>query len=262
MIIKKYKRIFQRLTFIDFIKIVLVTLERHIPSMASHHEIKIHSSLWGGECFYLRRNTTDIDITKIVLDDGYDFLFDDSDINGVIKSAKTVVDAGANIGIFSRLVAFINNSCKIIAIEPEEENFSTLQKNLHGINVACENRGLWNSEKNLKVIPRDTGAWGFVVRETSGGGFDCRGIGIQEIMHKYKIDKIDVLKIDIEGSEYYVFDKTANDWIDAVNILMIELHDRIHEWCGYRCFNIMYEHGFKYKLYSDMYVFYKECNKK
>lgn len=71
------------------------------------------------------------------------------------------------------------------------------------------------------------------------------------------MDKIDILKIDIEGSEYEVFDENAEKWISNVSLLLIELHDRIKPWCAYRVFHIMKKSGFSYQIYGDTYVFYK-----
>lgn len=45
------------------------------------------------------------------------------------------------------------------------------------------------------------------------------------------MDRIDVLKIDIEGSEIEVLNH-SKAWIDAVKTLIIELHDRFRPGCA------------------------------
>jgi hypothetical protein len=71
----------------------------------------------------LRKNTSDKNAFKqIFLLNEYD-LFD-------FKSPKTVIDAGGNIGLFSILVKKKYPDSKIICIEPDEENYSILSKNL------------------------------------------------------------------------------------------------------------------------------------
>jgi hypothetical protein len=42
----------------------------------------------------------------------------------------------------------------------------------------------------------------------------------------YNLACIDILKMDIEGGEKNVFE-AAGDWIDRVNCITIELHDKI-----------------------------------
>ncbi len=55
-------------------------------------------------------------------------------------------------------------------------------------------------------------------------------ISISEIMSKFGAEDIDVLKIDIEGSEIEILNK-HHDWLDSVKTLFIELHDRFQPGC-------------------------------
>ena len=50
----------------------------------------------------------------------------------------------------------------------------------------------------------------------------CNSININGIVEKYKINKIDFLKIDIEGFEFEVF--TDLSWLDRVKRISMELH--------------------------------------
>lgn len=47
-----------------------------------------------------------------------------------IKEATRVLDLGANVGIFSLLMAKKFPRAEIIAVEPEEENIKTLRENI------------------------------------------------------------------------------------------------------------------------------------
>ncbi|GHT40273.1 hypothetical protein FACS189443_0370 [Planctomycetales bacterium] len=55
-------------------------------------------------------------------------------------------------------------------------------------------------------------------------------------MQDYNIKNIDVLKIDVEGSEKEIFEN-SDEWIDFVNVFLIELHDRIKPGCAKAFFN-------------------------
>ena len=50
-------------------------------------------------------------------------------------------------------------------------------------------------------------------------------------MEMYGIEKIDVLKIDIEGSEKEVFELGAETWLPKVKTMVLELHDRVKKGC-------------------------------
>jgi len=49
-------------------------------------------------------------------------------------------------------------------------------------------------------------------------------------MRDFSIDHIDLLKIDIEGSEKEVFE--ACDWQDRIGSAVVELHDRFRPGCS------------------------------
>ena len=49
---------------------------------------------------------------------------------------------------------------------------------------------------------------------------------IDRIMNDYHLDKIDILKVDIEGADKEVF-SNALSWIEKVDALIIELHERM-----------------------------------
>ena len=77
-------------------------------------------------------------------------------------------------------------------------------------------------------VPRFwTGEWGFTVSECSREDADVRAFSIPGIMKKYGFPYIDILKMDIEGSEYEIFkDKKCLEWLPLVKVLIIETHDR------------------------------------
>lgn len=167
----------------------------------------------------LRKNTSDKNAFKqIFLLNEYD-LFD-------FKNPKTVIDAGGNIGLFSILVKKKYPDSKIICIEPDEENYSILSKNLSFYsNIFNEYKGLWHKDCKLSIVKKEEiGAWGTQVIENENGSIDA--ISIDTIFKKYSIEYIDILKIDIETSEKYLFDNNI-DWLLKSRYIIIEFHDRI-----------------------------------
>jgi FkbM family methyltransferase len=174
----------------------------------------------------LRKGTSDIPTFFQI------FLFNEYDLD-FIENPKVIIDGGANIGLFSVMMKNKFADAKIISIEPDKENFEMLKKNVSGYqDIFCENCGLWNKETNLKVHDKlDRGKWGMMVEETDEAG-DVKAISIDSIMDKYSIERIDILKLDIETSEKKLFLDNYERWLPKTKMLIIELHDFMEEGCS------------------------------
>ena len=61
--------------------------------------------------------------------------------------------------------------------------------------------------------------------------FRSPGLTVDAILRDAGQNRVDLLKIDIEGAEREVMSSSAN-WIDRVGVLMIELHDDIKPGCS------------------------------
>jgi FkbM family methyltransferase len=177
---------------------------------------------------HLRLGTTDLFVCRSVLVEGEYQL-------ELPKPPKAIVDAGANIGLTSVFYANRYPQAKIIAIEPEKTNFEMLKKNTSGYpNVIPVRAALWKEDKEIHL---DDPGLGYDEFRTSDGecagakGGSVPGMTVEKVMSDFCLNYIDVLKIDIEGSEKEVFEKPF-PWIDKVGVIAIELHDRIRPGCS------------------------------
>ena len=219
--------------------------------------IYVKSKMTGKERLYLRTHDTDIMCANFLLGEKSEYAF--LLYMPEVRSAKTIIDAGANIGIFTRICRSVNPDAQYIAIEAEKKNFEVLKMNCVADRTICINKGLWNKESKLKLIERNTGSLGFMCKEVeSNEKYDIDAISVSNIFLLYGLQHIDVFKIDIEGSEYYVFDDTSEEWIDKVDIYIIEFHDRIIDGCSERVMSKLFEHGYDYFIRGENYVFSKK----
>jgi len=145
-------------------------------------------------------------------------------------SPKSIVDAGANIGMASIYFARRFPNAKIIAIEAETLNFAALVRNVRPYpSIIPIHAALWSRDGEISVSsPKFGGEWAFVTHE--GSGVKVRAITMRTLMKETQICSVDLLKVDIEGAEKEVFE--ACDWMDNVRCLMIELHDRFKTGCS------------------------------
>src|SRR5262245_30159398 len=80
---------------------------------------------WPMACnLWLRTKGADIyTFNEIIVNDVYGFC---KNINNI----KYIIDIGANIGIATRLFAAQYPGCRIMAVEPDRDNYALLQKNV------------------------------------------------------------------------------------------------------------------------------------
>jgi FkbM family methyltransferase len=182
--------------------------------------------------FFLRIPSSDVPTyDQVFINQGYDFL--------VETQPKTIVDAGANIGLTSIYFANKYPEAKIFAIEPEQSNFELLKKNVAPYpNVTPIQAALWHKNEEINLIDPGLGKWGFMtdVKNSSENlpGDTCHvvmGMTIEKIMKDYNLSNIDILKVDIEGAEREVFGDTS-PWIKKVDSLVVELHERMKTGCN------------------------------
>jgi FkbM family methyltransferase len=155
-------------------------------------------------------------------------------------------------------------NAKIIAIEPEESNYNLLEKNTESYNnVYLLKAALWDSVREIYLFDTGLDKDGFMVGE-KGSGKDMitpyskeqyliKTVTIEKLMTDYKLDKIDILKMDIEGSEKEVF-SNCTGWIDRVNSVIVELHERMKKGCNKSFYKIVKRFDDICKNDEDIYL--------
>jgi FkbM family methyltransferase len=157
----------------------------------------------------------------------------------VRRDPQVIIDAGANIGLASIYFANRFPGAKIIAIEPEKGNFDLLKKNSAPYsNIIPIWGALWDKNRNIDLIDPGLGQWGYRTQQGNPAGrnsnkplYTVRGMTVDSLMQEYGIDRVDIFKIDIEGAEREVFNN-AGSWINNVDSVIIELHERIKKGCN------------------------------
>jgi FkbM family methyltransferase len=141
-----------------------------------------------------------------------------------IDPAGTVVDVGANIGVFTVVAARkLVPRGQVIAIEPNPEAAAVLRQNL-------ENNGIENVRVIEAAASTQDGQAQLYMGSTSLGASTCsNGNGYRSLyVRTVDLSKIinathtvDLLKLDIEGAEWPIlFDPGTNMWKKIMRIAM------------------------------------------
>jgi FkbM family methyltransferase len=129
-------------------------------------------------------------------------------IRKILKPGDVFLDIGANIGYFSLLAAKHEPTAKIISFEPVSSAFKKLEENISlntAKNVNALNFGVGekNEERKIYISDEDnTGMSSFQKPENYSGKTEMvKVITIDDWFRSSGLAKIDIIKLDVEGSE-------------------------------------------------------------
>lgn len=121
---------------------------------------------------------------------------------------SVIIDGGANVGDYSLLVHQIIPDCKIYSFEPVESTFQKLMENKKDhSNIIPIKKGLFKENCSSEI--------NFYISDEHSSLYDIPGLPYgsdhkqiidlvrgDDFIKENKLDRIDLLKLDIEGAEY------------------------------------------------------------
>lgn len=177
-------------------------------------------------------------IDDIIKNDSYKL----QTILDVVKNAKLIVDVGAHIGCFAILANSINPKATIVCIEACPENVDILRKNVGEfatvIHAACSyEEGELMLLNSVREDCESTGG-SVVIKKIDKESTELRqqgyqywdderellNITLEEVLLYYSHNKIDILKLDCEGSELSILGNTTS--LDKIEYIIGEYHQR------------------------------------
>jgi FkbM family methyltransferase len=203
---------------------------------------------------YLNRNEADAIYREIFEDQTY------SRYGIVFHDGGCVFDVGANIGLF---ILFVHGKCRapsVYAFEPIPATFNKLQRNmaLHNLDVKLFDFGLSSESKEIEITfypnwssmsgayadaREDENLTRAYLNNLTGGSLPndeisdilegrfnreavrCRMRTLSEVIREQRIERIDLLKVDVEKSELDVLRGIEeNDW-SKIRQIVLEVHD-------------------------------------
>ena len=141
-----------------------------------------------------------------------------------------IVDGGANNGLYSFLVAQRFPRVRIIACEPSSTLQGVLEKNFSDLNIKLIAKALSDKTEKLSLYTsKDSDQIGSTIKENveafKKSGLETTlvdGISLEDLMISENIQKISLLKLDVQGAEYNIL-KDADSVLDRTDYLMLEV---------------------------------------
>jgi FkbM family methyltransferase len=148
---------------------------------------------------------------------------------GRIEPGSTVIDIGANIGVFA-VFSVRSGAKKVFCYEPNPEAFSVLRKNidLNGFceAVCAENLAVTARSNETIYIPRESSPYNQATKNpvNASDSVSIKTISLEQIVEDNGLSKIDYLKLDCEGAEYEILMTCPSDVLARVRRIRMELH--------------------------------------
>lgn len=145
-----------------------------------------------------------------------------------LRDKITVVDLGACHGEFVEDLGKIKVIEKAILVEANPTNFACLKSKPNHIlyNRAITNKDNETIEFNEDPNNREAGSK-FFDNFDSVVKHKIKTITLDKIIEENNIDFIDILKMDIEGTEYEVLKNLSEDTLKKIGQITCEFHDFI-----------------------------------
>lgn len=167
-----------------------------------------------------------------------------------------IVDGGANVGFASIKFASMYPAATIVAVEPDPTNCELLRRNLSPYRQArVIEAGLWPRPARLVIENPTAEPWAFRVREGRPGESAFDAVSLDGLLEASPSGTIDILKLDVEGTEYDLFsDPGCDRWLSRTNMLFVETHDRFRPGCVAALKAAAERHGFTWAKAGEKVV--------
>jgi FkbM family methyltransferase len=199
-IIKIYRWLFARVIFVKLNKIL------HLCSLHGLGILNFESDIVSGERAFLEKYLKNI------------------------PPGGCVIDVGANIGNYSKLVMDINPSLKLFAFEPHPKTYQKLSANIKRENYYPVNAAVSNKDGELSLFDyeaEDGSSHASLFKDVIENIHHAKSIEhrvkvvrLGDWLRNNNIERIELLKIDTEGNELNVL-TGASEYICAGKIMAI-----------------------------------------
>ncbi len=205
-----------------------------------------------GRPIILRPLSSDVAVLKQIFVQGeYDITFD--------FEPNAILDGGANCGLSTVFFANRYPRSKIVAVEPDTNNFELLIRNVDGIpNIVPVNAAIWSEDSYATEVSGTQDTWSFQFREaprgTSGG---VTALSIHTLAAQTQLDNFDIVKLDIEGAEKALLESNYS-WLSSAKVLIIEVHERYAPGITALLTERATQFGFEVRVSGENYVLVRQ----
>ena len=144
------------------------------------------------------------------------------------KKFDTVVDVGANVGLFCEYMRRKSQCKKIYAFEPNLQALKIIKESFTNNEFIVIEKALMDKDGELEFFVDDgnstIGSANKNHQSSLNNSYKVQGMSFRTFLKEYGIDYIDLFKMDIESGEYSFFASMEKEDLDKIGMMMIEYH--------------------------------------
>jgi len=143
----------------------------------------------------------------------------------LLPENPVIIDVGANVGQFNHFGSHYLGARRVISIEPVEESYEMLQRNAA---VADDSHRCAISDVEGDVlfhVARESSQLSSYVADEDSSyreSYPVRARRLDSLATEMKLERVDLLKIDTEGSEFDVL-KSAEKLLANTDLVLVEM---------------------------------------
>lgn len=226
---KSRKRIVRRMRLVRSLGVWAIPAERQLRRAEHALEGYVSVSIGFGRRIVLRAATTDTNVFRQH--------FVERELYAIprLGGASVIVDLGAHIGLATEVLRRNYPDARIVSVEMDPENFALCARN-HRETVAQESihAAIWSCGGVVYIDDVGEGNWAFRVRGVSDAdpgdpstGSAVPAMSFVDLIREQRLERISILKVDIEGSEAELFESAWRDILQMTDLVVMEIHDWI-----------------------------------
>lgn len=144
-----------------------------------------------------------------------------------IAPEGVIVDAGANVGMFTAYLSTAKGKRKFYCIEPTGSHVEVLRDLTEKLDIPCEifEGVVWKENGYVCLFEEKSNSTMNRVN-ASGSTNEVDALTLKSLFEKWNLQHVDLLKLDIESAEQQVImeDATVGDALKKCNVVLIEVH--------------------------------------
>ena len=184
-----------------------------------------------------------------------------------LKNDNIILDLGSSIGVFTAYALEQNPLLKSICVEINPKFYKVCSDTFeHNPNIIPINAAIYKESNLTRTIYSsndDLYDLGTTIVENLYGDISMCSkqittISVDDIINKYDLDRISLMKVDIEGYEYELFENMSEETLSKIDKIFLEFHQVQDRNKRFELIFKLMKNGFRMKIYDENVNFYND----